>query len=418
MSPRADFPGAGRFTDPITYSLMWDENGNLVYPKTRKAQKAALRQTISRETNADGSLTGLGGLCQAHLDYLLSQMTTIGDLKLTNTLEKSDANELKDFALQQRDRTCSRLAGEICGKDGPMDCPCGSAIKPNRTVLSALDAFGRQRLSKHYWMRDFLYSEVAEAHGIANVPNDAELAIKAGKAVCRNLLEPLRRVFGHVTIRSAFRSANVNGYCNCHSMNCSSNKASYANHIWDHLDGDGFMGATVCIVIPDFVDWMNEKAGRVLAGPGVVYTRPSALFGDGVLRAECRGQPDLARGPARSSPRRRRCPIRRQRRQRCLAVATQAQGQQFRQAKGVVDQAREAVPRPLSERVLRGPASSSARGLLACRPGGLPSATSRGAKGRRRAFLRPGSGVESHAHYEVVRQVAKRSDSPDQGCMA
>ena len=112
MSPRADFPGAGRFTDPITYSLMWDENGNLVYPKTRKAQKAALRQTISRETNADGSLTGLGRLCQAHLDYLLSQMTTIGDLKLTNTLEKSDAKKLKDFAFQQRDRTCSRLAGE------------------------------------------------------------------------------------------------------------------------------------------------------------------------------------------------------------------------------------------------------------------------------------------------------------------
>ena len=97
---------------------------------------------------------------------------------------------------------------------------------------------------------------------IANIPDDAELAIKAGKAVCRNLLEPLRRVFGHVTIRSAFRSANVNGFCNCHNMNCSSNEASYANHIWDHLDGDGFMGATVCIVIPEFVDWMNEKAGR------------------------------------------------------------------------------------------------------------------------------------------------------------
>lgn len=100
---------------------MWDVDGNLIYHKTKKAQKAALRQTIARETNADGSLTGLGRLCQAHLDYLLSQMTTIGDLKLTNTLKKSDANKLKNFALQQRDRTCSRLAGEICGKDGPMD---------------------------------------------------------------------------------------------------------------------------------------------------------------------------------------------------------------------------------------------------------------------------------------------------------
>ena len=143
-----------------------------------------------------------------------------------------------------------------------MDCECGSPIQPNKPVLNALDAFGRQRLSKHYFMRDFLYSEIAEVHGIANVPDDAELAIKSGKALCRNLLEPLRHVFGHVTLRSAFRSANVNGFGNCRDMNCSSNKASAANHIWDHKDGDGFMGATVCIVIPDFVDWMNEKAGR------------------------------------------------------------------------------------------------------------------------------------------------------------
>ena len=143
-----------------------------------------------------------------------------------------------------------------------MDCQCGSSIQPNTPILNALDAFGRQRLSKHYFMRDFLYSEIAEAHGIANVPDDAELAIKSGTALCRNLLEPLRHVFGHVTIRSAFRSANVNGFGNCHNMNCSSNKASYANHIWDHKDDDGFMGATACIVIPGFVDWMNEKAGR------------------------------------------------------------------------------------------------------------------------------------------------------------
>jgi len=169
---------------------------------------------------------------------------------------------LKKFAVGQRDSACSRLADEKCGKDGPMGRACGSKMAPNGSVMRALDDFGRERLSKHYFMRDFLYSEVAAAHGIANVPDDAELAVKVGKALCRNLLEPLRHIFGHVTIRSAFRSANVNGFCNCHNMNCSSNKASYANHIWDHKDGDGFMGATACIVIPWFVDWMNEGEGR------------------------------------------------------------------------------------------------------------------------------------------------------------
>ena len=188
--------------------------------------------------------------------------TNNGDFQLNSSITWQANRKLKDFAREQRTRICSRLPDRICGKDGPMDCECGSPIQPNKPVLNALDAFGRQRLSKHYFMRDFLYSEIAEVHGIANVPDDAELAIKSGKALCRNLLEPLRHVFGHVTIRSAFRSANVNGFGNCRDMNCSSNKASAANHIWDHKDGDGFMGATVCIVIPDFVDWMNEKAGR------------------------------------------------------------------------------------------------------------------------------------------------------------
>jgi len=188
--------------------------------------------------------------------------TSNGDFQLNSNITEPQCLKLKNFALEQRIRTCSRLADENCGKDGPMGCECGSQVQPNVSILNALDAFGRQRLSRHYFMRDFLYSEIAAAHGIANVPDDAELAIKSGKALCRNLLEPLRHVFGHITIRSAFRSANVNGFGNCHGMNCSSNKASYANHVWDHEDGDGCMGATACIVIPGFVDWMNERAGR------------------------------------------------------------------------------------------------------------------------------------------------------------
>lgn len=103
-------------------------------------------------------------------------------------------------------------------------------------------------------MRDFLYSEISAVHGIPNVPGDAELAIKAGKGLCEELLEPIRNLFGHVVIRSAFRSVAVNGYGNAHGMNCSRNKASHADHIWDRPDADGRIGATVCIVIPWFID--------------------------------------------------------------------------------------------------------------------------------------------------------------------
>ena len=163
---------------------------------------------------------------------------------MSDGVTKTKAKRLSDFAAEQRKQI---LPG----------------LKPKGRVLSALDDFGRVRLSKHYFMRDFLYSEVAAAHGIANVPDDAQLAIKAGIGLCENLLEPLRATFGHVTIRSAFRSSNVNGFAARQGdMNCASNEANFAHHIWDHRDADGCMGATACIVIPWFVDWLETHPGH------------------------------------------------------------------------------------------------------------------------------------------------------------
>ena len=130
---------------------------------------------------------------------------------------------------------------------------------PNKSMMDALEAFGRERLSKHYFMRDFLYSEIAAVHGIPNVPDDPELAIEAGKGLCGHLLEPLREIFGHITIRSAFRSTTVNGYGNKHRLNCARNERNFAGHIWDYRDADGYLGATACIVVP----WFLEYSGYV-----------------------------------------------------------------------------------------------------------------------------------------------------------
>ena len=264
-------------------------------------------------------------------------------------MKKGTKDKLQEFAEKQQAVACSRLADEKCGKDGPKGCPCGSTITPDASVVNALGDFGRERLSRHYFMRDFLYSEVAEVHGIPNVPNDAGLAIKAGKALCRNLLEPLRHVFGHVTIRSAFRSANVNGFCNCHNMNCSSNKRSYANHIWDHTDDDEFMGATACVVIPWFVDWMNEKEERdwrVLAW----FIHDHLPYSEMVFFVQnaCR-QPHLAGGPLRSSSGRRCLQVRRELRQHRLEVGTQALCLQFPGAGRLVGQERRAEGGPRSK---------------------------------------------------------------------
>ena len=105
----------------------------------------------------------------------------------------------------------------------------------NRRVLLALEAFGRERLSTNFFMRDFLHSEISAVHGIPNIPSDPELAVKAGRGLCTQLLEPLHRTFGQVVVRSAFRSRAV-----------------------------------------------------------LVHPRPPAVFGNGLLREERRLQSDLA----------------------------------------------------------------------------------------------------------------------------
>lgn len=126
--------------------------------------------------------------------------------------------------------------------------------------VSALDKLGRIRLSKHFFMRDMLHSEIAQIHGLANVPDDPELAVETGECLCQDLLEPLQDRWGRLTIRSAYRSREVNQLGNDmqragkSGYNCASNEANAAGHIWDMLDAGGHKGAMACIVIPDFWD--------------------------------------------------------------------------------------------------------------------------------------------------------------------
>ena len=125
-----------------------------------------------------------------------------------------------------------------------------------RSVASydALDRFGRIRLSKHFFMRDFLYSEISNFYGIQNLPENPDLAVQVGKYLCEELLEPLNATFGRIAVRSAYRSVVVNTLGNEKGHNCASNEKNYAGHIWDSRDSEGFMGATACVVVPWFMD--------------------------------------------------------------------------------------------------------------------------------------------------------------------
>ncbi|WP_275787243.1 hypothetical protein [Pararhizobium gei] len=125
--------------------------------------------------------------------------------------------------------------------------------------MRALEDLGRTRLSENFFLRDFLHSEIAAFYGISNVPDDPALAIAAGTKLCEELLEPLQRHFGRLHIRSGYRSRAVNEFGNRNKLNCSTNAASAADHIWDMRDAGGCMGATACIVVP----WVWDRRDRL-----------------------------------------------------------------------------------------------------------------------------------------------------------
>ncbi|MGH7932763.1 MAG: hypothetical protein ACREQN_06280 [Candidatus Binataceae bacterium] len=120
--------------------------------------------------------------------------------------------------------------------------------------VQSLESLGRVRLSRSFFMRDFLYSEISNLYGIANIPDDPDLAIEAGRRLCEALLEPLQATFGRLAIRSAYRSCGVNEFGNTRGFNCASNPSNGGRHIWDRRDANGHMGAMACIVIPWFAD--------------------------------------------------------------------------------------------------------------------------------------------------------------------
>ncbi len=123
--------------------------------------------------------------------------------------------------------------------------------------VASLETLGRVRLSRYFWMREFLYSEIGNFHGIPNLPRDPDLAIARGRAFCETLLDPLEETFGRVFVRSGYRSPELNRFGNENGLNCARNDNPLECHIWDHED---MPVAGASIVIPWFAD--RHDAGR------------------------------------------------------------------------------------------------------------------------------------------------------------
>ncbi len=126
--------------------------------------------------------------------------------------------------------------------------------------IKALENFGRIRLSRNFFMRDFLHSEISNFYAIPNIPDNPDTAIKAGTKLCEELLEPLQNKFGRLAIRGAYRNAAVNKFGNDNKLNCAKNSSAFSHHVWDRHDKYGFIGAMACIVVPWFAERYEKGA--------------------------------------------------------------------------------------------------------------------------------------------------------------
>lgn len=126
--------------------------------------------------------------------------------------------------------------------------------------MEALEKLGRVQLSPSFFMRDMLYSEIANFYQIQNIPEYPDRAIAAGRQLCEQLLEPLQQKFGRISIRSAYRSPTLNQFGNDNKLKCARNEANYAKHIWDYPDADGHTCALATIVVNRFIPYF-ERTG-------------------------------------------------------------------------------------------------------------------------------------------------------------
>ena len=160
-------------------------------------------------------------------------------------------------------------------------------------TVKQLEDFGRTPLSKSFYMREFLYSEISQVHGIPNMPDDPDLAIAAGKALCEHVLEPIQERLGRISVRSAYRSVAVNakGAENHNQYNCAADNS--ASHTWDRKER-GFMGATACVVVTSFVPYY-ERTGDWTALAWWIHEHVPAYAGHAVLQEPRRVQRALVR---------------------------------------------------------------------------------------------------------------------------
>ena len=91
-------------------------------------------------------------------------------------------------------------------------------------------------------------------HGIANIPDDPDLAIAAGTRLCVELIEPLQTRFGRIAIRSPTARARSTPMATRMAIPAQATRGTPPAISGICVTATVAWGATACIAIPWFVD--------------------------------------------------------------------------------------------------------------------------------------------------------------------
>ncbi len=121
-----------------------------------------------------------------------------------------------------------------------------------RQASADYDAFTRTRLSKHFLLRDFLYSSDSEYRGLSNMVDDRDAVIKAGKALCEHVLEPITEKFGKPLITFGYQAKN-GIEADWSPAKRKENPRSSSPHCWDRFT-HGNLVYCRCDILPACVE--------------------------------------------------------------------------------------------------------------------------------------------------------------------
>src|SRR5262249_3231532 len=140
------------------------------------------------------------------------------------TLAKEDhLGQARDSAAGSQMRPVGNGGAEVNGR---------SSLKAPKSVRAA-EEFSRTRLSQSFFMRDFLFSEIAASEVCPYSRNGRGCGSGGGCGLCKNLRAPLKAGLGRIAIRSASRSPGVNVLGCRPRLGGASKERNGARHTWD-----------------------------------------------------------------------------------------------------------------------------------------------------------------------------------------